>query len=958
MSFESHTALYTDKFKRFLSSIKRTNWQGKNFYPQEPIRKWMTENNDLDPEGLQSNLEFLFREAYKNSSRVFEPAGYSPSVIQNRCLFVFTILLYLNCGSFIHKFQRHEIDDEFLARLSNDIRLEKIVSALETLPNAEGLAKEFLRLRWQFFPAQITYEMDSSFTGNQYILPFIDTEEINTKGGTANVHLYRIQVDLITSPDLHEALGPSKHYDPKFGQCYSLAVKTYHAGSEDSYELEIDAFSGIGDQQGIVKYLGQYHYDSPRGPIHHIMLEYGERDLDEYLADTYPPVMFTEMDAFWTDIFSIAETIRNLHDLSHNGEHVRGWHGDIKPDNILRVHGKYKLADFGFAKFEKNSTQGGTKMDGGTHSYGAPECDVSRDVSVPHLQTIDTWSFGCVLSSVATWVILSSQAYDQYRDYRQREIKILKQRRKQGEQVNAPTADDAFHDGRNVLQAVKDWHDYLRQSIRKCDFFSERVLDLVEHHMLLADPTERYTLDLLCEKLEEILVLGRMNYKQSLRKSGSRELPGSILQFLLEKDLRAPKVATPAEKLKQEARLAPEKSKRVNKSMRWVVGKTANREQVLQEKLEPWLRETTETRNPVASGPQALKGLESQRTNSFGIPHRSESPPRISSHANRGLDEGPSPPPPPARTITEHGEAPRTSVGQNFDLMPKKRAKWTFKSFGGLVEVDRQLKNYIENRDIMFIVDNSATMRPYWTAVQMVLLTLAMKIGPLDEDGLDLRFTIGYDHNVEGAREWNILKSFEASMKACGAEIGPAHETNMAETLRPILDMYRRQLKKKLTLIILTDGMWSGRANNVEELIAKFLPSLEKQLGKLEERWFSIQFVTFGNDPLALRRMQELDDKMHAKYNVSDAIDTKEWCYEPINMLIMGSITEDGDDHASPPPTSPLSPTQASSSQYLGPSVDQVFMPPQRSASAHSTKSQSGSFRNRLSGLSGKLRGE
>ena len=60
------------------------------------------------------------------------------------------------------------------------------------------------------------------------------------------------------------------------------------------------------------------------------------------------------------------------------------WHGDIKPDNILWVHGKLKLADFGFAKFESN-TQRSTQMSGGTHTYGTiPDLDF-----LPALSNLD-----------------------------------------------------------------------------------------------------------------------------------------------------------------------------------------------------------------------------------------------------------------------------------------------------------------------------------------------------------------------------------------------------------------------------------------------------------------------------------------------------------------------------------------------------------------------------------------
>jgi serine/threonine protein kinase len=47
------------------------------------------------------------------------------------------------------------------------------------------------------------------------------------------------------------------------------------------------------------------------------------------------------------------------------------WHADIKPDNILIVHGKFKLADPGFVKFvEKTESNHKSIQDGGTETFG------------------------------------------------------------------------------------------------------------------------------------------------------------------------------------------------------------------------------------------------------------------------------------------------------------------------------------------------------------------------------------------------------------------------------------------------------------------------------------------------------------------------------------------------------------------------------------------------------------
>lgn len=105
-------------------------------------------------------------------------------------------------------------------------------------------------------------------------------------------------------------------------QCYEFAIKSYVAGWEDIYKLESEAFRGVRDHEGVVKYLGEYHFKGAgdNSPTHNIMLEYGEHDLDEYLAETYPPVLTTEIIAFWEDLFKVATTLQGLHHLEHKGE--------------------------------------------------------------------------------------------------------------------------------------------------------------------------------------------------------------------------------------------------------------------------------------------------------------------------------------------------------------------------------------------------------------------------------------------------------------------------------------------------------------------------------------------------------------------------------------------------------------------------------------------------------------
>lgn len=156
-------------------------------------------------------------------------------------------------------------------------------------------------------------------------------------------------------------------------------------------------------------------------------------------------------------------------------------------------------------------------------------------------------------------------------------------------------------------------------------------------------------------------------------------------------------------------------------------------------------------------------------------------------------------------------------------------------------------------------------MRTHWNKVRATLLGLAMKVGTLDEDGLDVVFTLGNSCDKSNVKGWDIRVQFEASMDQALSEMRHNDKTDMAATLLKIFDRYE-SLEKRQTLIILTDGQWAAGSKvkkDVENVIIKFIASVRTGLqGKKEERWFSMQFVSFGRHEQAIARMTEIDDNL------------------------------------------------------------------------------------------------
>lgn len=165
-----------------------------------------------------------------------------------------------------------------------------------------------------------------------------------------------------------------------------------------------------------------------------------------------------------------------------------------------------------------------------TANAGAPEYPGrSRH---PVSQAIDIWSLACVFSLAATWIIHDYSGVDLFHKVRQRAIKkYIEAQRSQTESHNQTTnvsEGDQFHNGREVLDAVTEWHKYLRTVIRKTDTITCQVLDLVDEEMLLRTPEHRIKATDLCSKLN--LILG------TCLREKRPQLPETIMALLGEID--------------------------------------------------------------------------------------------------------------------------------------------------------------------------------------------------------------------------------------------------------------------------------------------------------------------------------------------------------------------------------------------------------------------------------------
>lgn len=532
---------------------------------------------------------------------------------------------------------------------------------------------------------------------------------------------------------------------------------------------------------------------------------------------------------------------------------------------------------------------------------------------LPVSQAIDIWSLGCVLSLAATWAILGFTGVLQFNELRKRTIHRLYHSRQDHDIGDEDPEGDQFHDGHQLLDVVTEWHQYLRGRIRICDAISIQVLDLVDDKMLITDPRMRIKADDLCLRLHKIIDEGSMETTDNVPLEIQRNLKeiDAAVALRLE-SMRRSKVT------EQGALLVNGMSREGHKSTAMdLMLKTTHRQSIL----------------PPGNGPnQHERPFPVLDTH---VEASSESLPQTPQRNRMIRREG--------RTETglSRGMPTRTKVAKKSSRHPPQdvfqareavedRDKGTHKRFSRLwkhpqSKKDEVLANYFDQRDIVslstgpsrvyiraepfqiFLVDNAESMKADWYRATYLLETMVMKAFAQDPDGMDLNFTTG-TVRIEQEEKSSV---FVNKMKQGYPK--PGVGTNMVESLGKIFNQYLNRLRltrgqtKDVTLIVLTDGLWSGtaRKEDVKEKIVDFLKSLDRLNHSMKHRPFSIEFVRFGGDHDAKIRLKDLDNFLRqrnagagsqsAADTYKDMIDT-EHASGDVNKMLLGSFVEAYDE--------------------------------------------------------------
>ncbi|KAK1534906.1 protein kinase [Colletotrichum costaricense] len=290
----------------------------------------------------------------------------------------------------------------------------------------------------------------------------------------------------------------------------TVAVKQLLNAGPEEYAREVEALKTFGgpDQPHVIELLATFKH----GDTYYLVTPWAEHDLhglfteppSSLACDSASAVKPTSMTA--KQMLGVAEALKAIHycrlkkrSIARDHETAEevdgGYHGDIKPENILVENGQWKLADFGLSQIgRKPDSSQGDRPAGCSPAYRAPEHDVGKFDG----QKADIWSLGCVMSVAATWMTLGRKGVMKFSANRQ-----TKTGKRLDNSFFEVSKDQEKGTRVKLKAAVSDWISRLHRAPKASSFIHD-LLDLIQDKMLEVDGSKRIACAGIVSSLEKM----------------------------------------------------------------------------------------------------------------------------------------------------------------------------------------------------------------------------------------------------------------------------------------------------------------------------------------------------------------------------------------------------------------------------------------------------------------------
>ncbi|KAI1499331.1 hypothetical protein F5X99DRAFT_420026 [Biscogniauxia marginata] len=160
---------------------------------------------------------------------------------------------------------------------------------------------------------------------------------------------------------------------------------------------------------------------------YYLMFEWADMSLLDLWRRGHPTTIERQTLSQWVaqQCRGLAEALDVIHEFKahrrefDNESRTHGFHGDIKPENILwyanwsdykSPFGVLQITDFGLSSFHNTATALDIKARMLDHNYSPPESILARRIS----QSLDIWTLGCLFLEFAAWLGRDERGRDDF----------------------------------------------------------------------------------------------------------------------------------------------------------------------------------------------------------------------------------------------------------------------------------------------------------------------------------------------------------------------------------------------------------------------------------------------------------------------------------------------------------------------------------------------------------------